>query len=87
MRLGALARLVEQDLPDRRPDLPVAGHRLGLRARGAVVDGEERELTPTSIVLLRLLSREPGAVVSREDLLAALGGDDPHAVEAAVARL
>ncbi|TWS18622.1 uroporphyrinogen-III synthase [Tsukamurella asaccharolytica] len=87
MRLGALARLVEQDLPDRRPDLPVAGHRLGLRARGAVVDGEERELTPTSIVLLRLLSREPGAVVSRDDLLAALGGDDPHAVEAAVARL
>lgn len=87
MRLGALARLVEQDLPDRRPDLAAAGHRLGLRARGAVVDGEERELTPTSIVLLRLLAREPGAVVSREDLLTALGGDDPHAVEAAVARL
>ncbi len=87
MRLGALARLVEQDLPVRRPDLPVAGHRLGLRARGAVVDGQERELTPTSIVLLRLLARDPGAVVARDELLAALGGGDPHAVEAAVARL
>lgn len=87
MRLGALARLVEQDLPGRRPDLRVAGHSLGLRARGAVVDGAERDLTPTSITLLRLLAREPGDVVSRDELLAALGGDDPHAVEAAVARL
>ncbi|GAA1090696.1 uroporphyrinogen-III synthase [Tsukamurella spumae] len=87
MRLGALARLVEHDLPERRPDLTVADHALGIRARGAVVDGADRELTPTSIVLLRLLAREPGTVVSREDLLAALGGDDPHAVEAAVARL
>ncbi|CAM3826833.1 uroporphyrinogen-III synthase [Tsukamurella strandjordii] len=87
MRLGALARLVEQDLPTRNPDLPVAGHRLGVRARGAVVDGAERELTPTSITLLRLLAREPGAVVARDEMLAALGGEDPHAVEAAVARL
>ncbi|WP_019203713.1 uroporphyrinogen-III synthase [Tsukamurella sp. 1534] len=87
MRLGALARLVEQDLPTRRPDLAVAGHRLGIRARGAVVDGDWRELTPTSITLLRLLTKEPGTVVSRDDLLTALGGDDPHAVEAAVARL
>ncbi len=87
MRLGALARLVEQDLPVRRHDLTVAGHTLGVRARGAVVDGERRELTPTSVVLLRLLARAPGAVVPREELLAALGGDDPHAVEAAVARL
>lgn len=87
MRLGALARLVEQHLPTQRPDLLVAGHRLGLRARGAVVDGAERELTPTSITLLRLLSREPGAVLSRDELLAAMGGDDPHALEAAIARL
>ncbi len=87
MRLGALARCVEQRLPELRPDLPVAGHRLGLRATGAVVDGEWRELTPTSLVLLRLLAREPGTVVGRDELLAALGGADPHAVEAAVARL
>ncbi|BDH56616.1 uroporphyrinogen-III synthase [Tsukamurella sp. PLM1] len=87
MRLGALARLVEQDLPERRPDRSLAGHTVGVRARGAVVDGRARELTPTSIVLLRILSREPGAVVSRDELLTALGGDDPHAVEAAVARL
>lgn len=87
MRLGALARLIENDLPRRRPDVLAAGHAVGVRARGAVVDGVTRELTPTSIMLLRILVRDPGAVVSRDTLLAALGGDDPHAVEAAVARL
>lgn len=87
MRLGALARAVEKGLPRLRPDLPVAGHRLGVRAAAAVVDGARRELTPTSMILLRLLAREPGAVISRGELLGALGGEDPHAVEAAVARL
>jgi uroporphyrinogen-III synthase len=37
--------------------------------------------------LLKVLARVPGAVVSREVLLEALGGDDPHVVEAAVNRL
>jgi uroporphyrinogen-III synthase len=87
MRLGALARCVELRLPELRPDLQVAGHRVGLRAAGAVVDGQVRDLTPTSQTVLRVLAREPGAVVSRDELLGALGGEDPHAVEAAVARL
>jgi uroporphyrinogen-III synthase len=34
-----------------------------------------------------VLARTPGGVVSRDVLLDALGGDDPHVVEAAVARL
>lgn len=87
MRLGALARCVEQQLPRLRPDLTVAGHQLGVRATGAVVDGEWRELTPTSLLVLRLLAREPGTVIGRDELLGALGGEDPHAVEAAIARL
>lgn len=87
MRLGALARCVEHRLPELRPDLAVAGHRLGIRAARAVIDGHPRELTPTSLLLLRLLARDPGTVVSREEMLAALGGEDPHAVEAAIARL
>ncbi len=87
MRLGALARLVADELPRRRPELPVAGHRLGVRARAAVVDGEIRELSPNSLQLLRVLARTPGSVVSRDDLQDALGVDDPHAVEAAVGRL
>lgn len=87
MRLGALARTVAEELPRRRPDLSVAGHRLGLRATGVVTDGQFRELTPNSLLLLRLLARRPGAVISRSELLAVLGGEDPHAVDAAIARL
>jgi uroporphyrinogen-III synthase len=41
------------------------------------------------MALMRSLARQPGRVVSRGDLLAALpgGGDDTHAVETAIARL
>jgi uroporphyrinogen-III synthase len=87
MRLGALARVVADELPCRKPDLAVAGHTLGVRAACAVVDGEVRELSPNSLTLLKALARVPGAVVSRDVLLEALGGDDPHVVEAAVNRL
>jgi uroporphyrinogen-III synthase len=87
MRLGALARAVADELPRRQPDLGVAGHSLGVHATCAVVDGEVRDLSPNSLTLLKLLARTPGAVVSRDVLLEALGGDDPHVVEAAVARL
>lgn len=89
MRLGALARLVTQDLPTRRPALRVAGHDLGIRATVAVVDGQVKELSPSALSLLRTLGRKPGEVVSREELLTVLpaAGDDTHAVEAAVARL
>jgi uroporphyrinogen-III synthase len=87
MRLGALARVVADELPRRQPDLVVAGHTLGVRATCAVVDGVVRDLSPNSLVLLKLLASAPGAVVSRDVMLEALGGDDPHVVEAAVARL
>ncbi len=87
MRLGALARAIADELPRRQPDLTVAGHDLGVRANCAVVDGEVRDLSPNSLVLLKLLAAAPGAVVSRDVMLEALGGDDPHVVEAAIARL
>jgi uroporphyrinogen-III synthase len=87
MRLGALARAVADELPRRQPDLVVAGHTLGVRANCAVVDGVVRDLSPNSLVLLKMLAAAPGAVVSRDVMLEALGGDDPHVVEAAVARL
>jgi uroporphyrinogen-III synthase len=87
MRLGALARVVADELPCRKPDLAVAGHSLGVHAVCAVVDGEVRDLSPNSLTLLKALARVPGAVVSRDVLLEALGGDDPHVVEAAVNRL
>ncbi len=65
----------------------MAGHTLGVHAACAVVDGEVRELSPNSLTLLKVLARAPGAVVSRDVLLEALGGEDPHVVEAAVNRL
>ncbi len=87
MRLGALARIVGDELPRLRPDLAVAGHRLGVRAGCAVVDGEVIMLTPNSLVLLKMLARDPGAIVTREVMLETLGAEDPHVIEAAVARL
>jgi uroporphyrinogen-III synthase len=87
MRLGALARLVADELPCRKPNFSVAGHTLGVHAACAVVDGSVRDLSPNSLTLLKLLARVPGAVVSRDVLLEALGGDDPHVVETAVNRL
>jgi uroporphyrinogen-III synthase len=58
-----------------------------VRANCAVVDGVVCDLSPNSMVLLKLLASAPGAVVSRDVMLEALGGDNPHVVEAAVARL
>jgi uroporphyrinogen-III synthase len=87
MRLGSLARVIADELPRRKPDLDVAGHTLGVHATCAVVNGEIRDLSPNSLTLLKVLSRAPGAVVSREVLLEALGGDDPHVVDAAINRL
>lgn len=89
MRLGALARLVADDLPRRRPKLDVAGHALGVRAGSVVVDGAVVDLSATSLALLKALAERPGEVLSREDLLTVLpaAGDDPHAVEVAIGRL
>ncbi|MFG1791443.1 uroporphyrinogen-III synthase [Nocardia sp. NPDC049149] len=88
-RLGALARHVAEELPRRANRIYAAGHILSVRGGCVVVDDEVRKLAPAPMALMRSLARQPGRVVSREDLLAALpgGGDDTHAVETAIARL
>ncbi len=88
-RLGALARLVAEELPRRAQHLRVCGHDLSVRAAGAVIDGQAVTLSASSLVLLKALSRVPGQVVSRQVLLDQLpgGGTDTHAVEMAVTRL
>jgi uroporphyrinogen-III synthase len=53
-----------------------------------VVGGELRTLAPASMAVVNALAVQPGQVVSRERLAAALPrGADGHAVEMAVARL
>ncbi|WP_369133424.1 uroporphyrinogen-III synthase [Modestobacter sp. I12A-02662] len=87
-RLGALARSVVAELPARHPVLAAGGHTLQVRGHAVVLDGRTVELPPGSMAVLRALSRRPGVVVSRPELLAELsGGGDAHAVEMAVTRL
>ncbi|WP_420033906.1 uroporphyrinogen-III synthase [Streptomyces sp. cg28] len=88
-RLGPLVQLLCLELPSRALMLPIAGHRMEIRGHAVLVDGELRPVPPAGMSLLRALSRRPGWVVSRADLLRALpgAGRDEHAVETAMARL
>lgn len=88
-RLGALTRLITEELPRRSHTLRVAGHDTAIRGQAVVVDGEKKELSATGLLLLKTLAQAPGQVVSRTELLAGLPGDssDTHAVEVAMARL
>ncbi|MBY4128778.1 uroporphyrinogen-III synthase [Rhodococcus fascians] len=88
-RLGALARHIAEELPRRTGRLHAGGHLVSVRGRCVVVDGEVRPVSPAGMALMKTLARNPGRVVSREDLLASLpgGGGDTHAVETAMTRL
>ncbi|MFF9000234.1 uroporphyrinogen-III synthase [Streptomyces achromogenes] len=88
-RLGPLVQLLCQELPSRARALPVAGHRVEIRGHAVLVDGDLKPVPPAGMSLLRALSRRPGWVVPRADLLKALpgAGRDEHAVETAMARL
>ncbi|MEP9391492.1 uroporphyrinogen-III synthase [Gordonia sp. VNQ95] len=88
-RLGALARLIADEVPRRARTFHVAGSELTVRASGVVIDGTPREPSTTGLALLRALTQIPGQVISRPDLLDHLpgGGTDTHAVEMAVTRL
>ncbi|MDQ0684173.1 uroporphyrinogen-III synthase [Streptomyces achromogenes] len=88
-RLGPLVQLLCQELPTRARALPLAGHRVEIRGHAVLVDGALRPVPPAGMSLLRALSRRPGWVVPRSDLLRALpgAGRDEHAVETAMARL
>lgn len=88
-RLGALARLINDELPSLAKQFSAGGHHISVRSASVEVDGELKVLPPAAMALLRRLLVAPGLVVSREELLAELpgGGDDTHAVETAMARL
>jgi uroporphyrinogen-III synthase len=87
-RLGALARLLAEELPRRARTFRIAGAAITLRGHAAVVDGALRPLAPGPMAVLRALAESPGRVLSRAALLRSLPrGADEHAVEMAVARL
>ncbi|MGW1910577.1 uroporphyrinogen-III synthase [Streptomyces sp. NPDC002076] len=88
-RLGPLVQLLCQELPARARALPIAGHRVEIRGHAVLIDGALKPVPPAGMSLLRALSRRPGWVVPRADLLRALpgAGRDEHAVETAMARL
>lgn len=90
MRLGALARHIIDELPaERIPALQAAGYRIEIRSTCVVVDDEVKPLSPSGMAILRALAQQPGAVVSRDNLLRVLPGNssDPHAVDTAMLRL
>jgi len=91
-RLGAMVKLLETELPSRTAGttLEVAGHRLLVHGDTVLLDGVETKLSPAPFAVLQCLMVNPGHVVSRRELLAALPSGtagSEHAVEMAVARV
>ncbi|MDQ1106317.1 uroporphyrinogen-III synthase [Nocardioides zeae] len=91
-RLAAMVKMLETELPLRSEGLALeaGGHLLRLVGDTVLVDGVEAPLTPAPLAVLHALAENPGAVVPRRTLLAALprGADgSDHAVDMAVARL
>ncbi len=88
-RLGALVRQLVLVLGSDELGVATTAGRLRVRATAATLDHAVVPVSPSGLSVLRLLSSEPGAVFTRQDLLAVLPGDstDPHTAEVAVARL
>lgn len=88
-RLGALARMLIEEVPRHALVFSADGHEISVRSNAVAVDGRVQAVPPAGMALLRRLTREPGRVVTREQLLAELrgSGTDTHAVESGIARL
>jgi uroporphyrinogen-III synthase len=91
-RLVAMVKQLETELPSRHAgtSIEVAGRTLLLHGDQVLVDGVEVKLSPAPWSVLQALLINPGHVVSRRELLAALPSGtagSEHAVEMAVARL
>ena len=92
-RLLAMVKQLETELPSRRSGLTLelaGGHQLLLHGSDVLLDGVEVKLSAAPAAVLQALVTNPGTVVSRKNLLAALPSGQAgteHAVEMAVARL
>ncbi|ULL09195.1 uroporphyrinogen-III synthase [Mycobacterium liflandii] len=90
MRLGALARHIAEELPLLGScTVNAAGHVVDIRGTCVLVDGSIKTLSGSGMAILRALTKRPGDVVARSELLNVLpgNGDDTHAVDTAVLRL
>ena len=90
-RIGALVRTLSVELPARAQVIRFASKEVQIRGQAVVVDGELRSIAPAPMAMLRALTEQPGHVVSRPQLMAALQRDSTpvqeHAVETAIGRL
>jgi uroporphyrinogen-III synthase len=92
-RLAGMVKQLETELPTRRDGVDVRlsdGRTLIVHADSLLLDGVPVELSPAPLSVLLALLVNPGHVVSRRALLAALPSGQAgseHAVEMAVARL
>jgi two-component system alkaline phosphatase synthesis response regulator PhoP len=75
LRVRALLRRAGRGGPAER--VAFAGHEVDLRSwTAALADGRRETLGEREVGLLRLLASRPGEVVSRDDILDAVWGDD-----------
>jgi len=92
-RLAAMVKQLEVELPSRRAGLLIelaGGHQLLMHGDDVLLDGAGVVLSAAPAAVLQALVANPGNVVSRQALLAALPSGtagSEHAVEMAVARL
>jgi uroporphyrinogen-III synthase len=92
-RLAGMVKQLETELPTRRDGVDVRladGRTLIVHADSLLLDGVPVELSPAPLSVLMALLINPGFVVPRRALLAALPSGQAgseHAVEMAVARL
>jgi len=74
-RLGAVLRRTRPVAPGQ-PPLRFGRLTIDRQARQVLVDGKRRELTGRQFDLLALLAEKAGRVLSREQIMSALGADD-----------
>jgi uroporphyrinogen-III synthase len=90
-RLGALVRVIAEELPGRRPAaLEIGGQRLEIRGHAVLLGDRLIDIPPAPMAVLRALAEHPGRVLSRSQLVPRLPSGDAaseHAVEMAVTRL
>ena len=68
-RVRAILRRRELDAHEAHPTRDIGGLHLDLERYEATVDGQPVQLTPSELKLLALLSRDPGRVYSRREIM------------------